>query len=332
MKYLILSTFIFALTIQANNQHEFTASARTPESTAPVKKPQQIVKITGVRFAYPLVQQWIDDFNKEYPDVQIIIESRGSTDPSQYDILIEAYEHQEDFKKQREYAYVGRYSVLPVTNSRSGLAKVYGDKGLDKELITQLFFHDIYADKEKQKIIKEPYTVYSRLQKAGAPITFANYFGYEQKDIKGKAIAGADEHILKAVLRDSTALSYLPVSLIYDRETGKPIEGISVLPVDLNGNGKVNDEEKIYADLSTVVARLQDISPEDLKNVPVGHLHFSVDKNTSNTDAVNFIKWVVANGLASLNSFGYLQPERKDMSELFASQRFKRSNGPFNKK
>ncbi len=216
---------------------------------------------------------------------------------------------------------------MPVANSKSGIAKLYLDKGLDKGLITQLFFHDIYADKEKQEEIKAPYTTYTRLQKAGAPITFASYYGYEQKDIKGKAIAGADEHILKAVLRDSTAISYLPVSLIYDRDTKKSVEGITVLPVDLNGNGRVNDEEKFYNDLPTVVQRLESTSAKDLNNVPIGYLHFSVDKKSASTDAVAFIKWVIENGQKDLSDFGYLKPEpeklEKGKSELFASKRIK---------
>jgi ABC-type phosphate transport system substrate-binding protein len=180
---------------------------------------QHVVRITGVRFAYPLVQQWIDNFNREYPDVQIIIEARGSSDPSTYDILLEAYEQPDEIKNSREYVYVARYALLPIANNKSEFAKKYGEKGLNKELIVQLFFHDIYADKEEQKKIDVPYTVYTRLQKAGAPITFSRYFGSEQKDVKGKAIAGADEHLLKALQRDSTGVSYLPLSLIYDRDT-----------------------------------------------------------------------------------------------------------------
>jgi ABC-type phosphate transport system substrate-binding protein len=329
--FFVIHIILFVLASSSSwGQQVLTAStSRSSDASASVlpKKSQQIVRITGVRFAYPLVQQWIDNYNKEYPNVQIIIESRASSDPSQYDILIEAYEHPEEVKSEREYAYIARYAVLPIANSKSAFANRFTAKGLNKDLIVQLFFHDIYADKESQKEIKDPFTVYTRLQKAGAPITFARYFGYEQKDIKGKSIAGADEHILKALLRDTTGLSYLPLSLIYDRETKKPVEGITVLPVDLNGNDKVNDDEKFYDDLSSVTQRFEEVSAKDLNNVPVEYLHLSVDKKSASAEAIAFVKWVITNGQTDLHDFGYLKPEpgklEKDKSELFASKRIK---------
>jgi phosphate transport system substrate-binding protein len=329
---LIISAFVLtiATAFPALAQEGPTASIKEGQATERVsapKKNQQAVRVTGVRFAYPLVQKWIDEFNREYPDIQVIIESRGSSDPSQYDVLIEAYEHADEIKNNREYVYIARYAILPVANSGSDFAAKYADKGLTKDLILQLFFHDIYADKENQKEIKDPYTVYTRLQKAGVPITFSSYFGYEQKDVKGKAIAGADEHLLKAILRDSTGLSYLPLSLIYDDEIKKVKNGLTVLPVDLNGNDKVNDEEKFYEDLSVVTERLDNSSPKQIKNVPIEYLHFSVDKKGVSADAITFLRWVVRNGDKDLHDFGYLKPEpqrlEKEKFEQFASKRVK---------
>lgn len=327
-----LLAILFSTGIDAWSQQEISASTdRLPatniQNVSTAKPNQQIVRITGVRFAYPLVQQWIDEFNKEYPDVQVIIESRSSNDPKEYDIMVEAYEQPDEIKEQREYVYIARYAVLPVANSKSEFAKVYGAKGLDKELITQIFFHDIYADKEEQKEIKTPYTVYTRLQKAGAPISFSHYYGYEQKDVKGKSIAGADEHLLKALLRDSTGVSYLPSPVIYDRNTSKVVPGISVLPVDLNGNGKVNDEEKFYDEVITATQRIEAARAKDLNNLPLGYLHLSVDKKGVSPHALTFLKWVVRNGEKDLNGLGYLKPEpeklEKAQFEEFASKRLK---------
>jgi phosphate transport system substrate-binding protein len=286
-----------------------------------------VVIITGTRFAYPLIQKWIDDYNAVKPEAQVIIEARGSNDPLAYDILLEAYDQDEEVKKNREYIHVARYAILPVANSKSDFAKVYSDKGLNKDLINQLFFHDIYADKEKEQKIKVPYTIYTRLQKAGAPIVFTKYFGYEQKDIKGKAIAGSDEQLFKTILRDTTGVTYLPLTLIYDHKTGKPVDGLTVLPVDFNGNGKVNDEEKFYGNLSTVIEKLENEDSKEIKNIPVEYIHLSVDKNRINPAAIEFLKWVVQNGQSDLHNFGYLKPEvnrfEKEKFEEFASRKIK---------
>ncbi len=301
-----------------------TLSWAQPQN-APVKKQPKVVVITGVRFAYPLVQKWIDDYSQVANDVQVIIESRGTNDPTQYDILIDAYEHDDQRKENREYIYIARYAVLPVANSKSDFSKTYAEKGLNKELIKQIFFNDIYADKDNEQKVKSPYTVYTRLQRAGSPIVFAKYYGYEQKDIKGKTVAGSDEHLLKAILRDSVGISYLPLSLIYDRATGNPISGLSVLPVDLNGNGRVNDDEKFYSNLSTVVRNLEEKSIKEINNIPIEYLHFSIDKQNSSPEAIAFLQWVIQNKLTDLTDFGFLQPEpsrfEKDKFVQFASKR-----------
>jgi phosphate transport system substrate-binding protein len=288
-------------------------------------KQDKIVVITGARFSYPLVQKWIDDYNKVNPDVQIIIESRGTSDPAHYDILIEAFDPDIQVKKERKYLYIARYAILPVANSNSAFTKIYAVKGLNEALIQQLFFHDLFADKQKELVIKAPYTIYTRLQKAGAPITFTKYFGFEQKDIKGKAIAGSDEHLLKALLRDTLAVSYLPLNLIYDPASKKPISGLTVLPVDLNGNGRVSDDEKFYDDLGQVIQILEEKDLKNIHNIPIAYLHFSIDKINPNPEAFAFLSWVVNNGQGNLHDFGFLKPDpdrlEKDKAEMLTSKR-----------
>lgn len=300
-----------AITAEAQSNLEISASAKVNGNyeTPTDRKQNKIVAITGVRFAYPLVQKWIDDYAKINPEVQVIIESRGTTDPAKYDILIEAYEPDAETKKSRDYVYVARYAILPVANSSSTFSKEYNTKGLNRNLIKQLFFHDIFLAKKDQVEVKAPYTIYTRLQKAGSPITFSTYFGYQQKDIKGKSIAGSDEHLLKAVLRDSTGLTYSPLNLVYDLQTRKPIKSLSILPVDLNGNDKVSDDEKFYEDLSTVIQRLEEKSQKEINNVPIEYLNLSIERNSANPEALSFLQWIIKNGENDLHAFGFLKPE-----------------------
>jgi phosphate transport system substrate-binding protein len=132
---------------------------------------------------------------------------------------------------------------------------------------------------------------------------------------------------VKALLRDTTAVSYLPLPVIYDQKTKKPIEGLTVLPVDLNGNGRVSGDEKFYDELTAVISKLESKNPKDLKNIPIAYLHLSVDKQNASPEAIDFLKWVNENGQADLHSFGYLAPEakrfEKEKFNEFASKRGK---------
>lgn len=292
--------------------------------TADVKQSTTVVRMTGVRFAYPLVEKWIERYSNVRPDVQIVIEWRGTQDPAQVDILVEAYPHPEEIAQQREYVYIARYAIVPVANSKSAFAATYGVKGLNNQLIKQVFFHDIFADKNDEQKIAAPYTTYTRLQKAAAPIVFANYFKFEQKDLKGKAIAGSDDHLLKAVLRDSTGVSFLPLALAYTPSTGLPVAGLTVLPVDLNGNDRINDEEKFYDNLGQVIQRLSNVNANDVRNLPIEHVHLSVDKKSTNREALDFVRWVISNGLTDLKDFGFFPPDpsrlQKEKFEQFATK------------
>lgn len=304
--------FLLATTTSIFGQSDTPkASEGIRSGVAPDSPPQKVVVVTGARFSYKLVEKWIDEYNKVNPHVQIIVESRGSADPLQYDILAEVYEHEAEIKKGREYINVGRYAILPVANGASTFAGIYQEKGLNTDLMNQIFFHDIFSDTEKRKPIQTPYTVYTRLQKAGVPVVFSKYFGHEQKDLKGTSIAGADAHLLRALLRDSTGVTYLPLPLIYDEHTRKPVEGLAVLPVDLNGNKKVNDEEKFYDTIDRVVEKLEAEDPGKINNIPVEYLHLSVDKEQASDEAIDFLKWVNEHGQVHLHAFGYLKPEAK---------------------
>jgi phosphate transport system substrate-binding protein len=113
--------------------------------------------------------------------------------------------------------------------------------------------------------------------------------------------------------------------LIYDQQTRKAIDGLTVLPVDLNGNGRINDEEKFYSNVDQVIERLEKKAVADIKNVPIEYFHLSVDKQTVSQEAIDFLKWVSQNGKSDLHDYGFLLPETKNAENEkfneFASKR-----------
>jgi len=279
------------------------------------------IVITGARFTYPLVEKWIKEYKEANPAVKVVIEPRTTTDPSKYDLLIEAYES-EKVTEDREYLYLGKYAIIPVANASSKFAKFYGDKGLTRDLLEQAFFHNLFDSKESD--LKAEFTVYTRLQKAGVPTTFAQYFGFEQEKIKGKGIAGSDEHLIKAVLGDSAGVTYNNPGLLYDLQKRTVLPGLAIIPVDANDNGHVSKDEKFYDNLDALLTRLEEGS--EIKNIPTEYFHLSIAKHGYNPEALKFLRWVIQNSQEDLHAFGFLKPDQKRFNaekekfEQFASK------------
>lgn len=276
-------------------------SATSPDSVS-------VVVITGARFLYPLLEHWIDAYVKENPSVQLIIDSRGSNDPLHYDILAEVRTSDDALLRGRQVVNVGRYAVLPVTHRASPLAEAYGEKGLTVEQIKEIFFDDIFKGESKRPVLVA-YTPYRRLQRAGVPEVFSRTFGYTQKDLKGNAIAGADAHIVKALLRDTEGVSFLPISLIYDVNSREINEGLALLPFDLDGNNRISDDERLRGDLDELIATIESAEPRSVKHLPVADIHLSVDKSRAHPEALAFLRWVSEQGHTALHAYGFLLPE-----------------------
>lgn len=64
---------------------------------------------------------------------------------------------------------------------------------------------------------------------------------------------------------DSTGIYYLPTPLIFGPATKKPVNGLSVIPVDLDGNGRINDDARFYDDRATVIQKLEQADQKDIQ-------------------------------------------------------------------
>ncbi len=264
------------------------------------------VVISGEPLAESLVNQWIKDYKGEGKQA-IVFEARAKKS----DVSIEFLDSQKSNTKGTAYFSVAKVAILPVAVSHSGIAVELGKKGLTEETLKSLFFEDFFPASGNSAIDGIPHEIYTRLGDKGVPVLFSRFFGFDPLNIKGKAIGGNDLHVLRAMGNDANAVSFNALNLLYDNVGRKPIKGFEILPVDLDGNGKVSKEEAFYTDLDQVLQRLQEIDPKDLKNIPVGQLQIAINLETAGSEALSFLKWVLENGQLSLSKYGFLSPEAK---------------------
>lgn len=262
------------------------------------------IVMTGARFFYPILEKWIADYEAEYPGKQVTLIARGMSDPEGVELVVDAYPDLGGLDPQASDVFqLARYAVLPIANAQSAFAKTYAPKGLSEKEIKALYFNDLLAENDQKTQAPASSIFYTRLQKAGLPTAFAQHYGYGQSRIKGKAIAGADEHLLKAVQKDPEGVGYATPALAYDVQTRLPKEGLTVIPTDLDGNGKVSAEEKAPANLDALLAAIQAEKGKGLPIAPI-YLHFKTENHS--LAALHFAQWLLEKGTKDLAHFGYL--------------------------
>lgn len=258
------------------------------------------INVSDARFTAPLLEKLIKEYKKVDPDFQAqVLTHDGAESDARVSLDNEA-----------SATILGRYIVLPIANSQNVLLenkKVR--KGLNGKLTKQIFVLKDYLealDAEENGEKELPGTVYSLTgSKAITTKAFANALHVSPNKIKGKKIVGREENALTAVQNHNDAVSFNVASLVYDTQSKKPVSGLTVLPIDIDDNGKITEEERsafgTITQLTEYIDHLSDIS------VPIGNIYF----DTQNPKAAVFANWVSQNGQQLLHEYGYLRANTK---------------------
>lgn len=288
---------------------------------------QSKIILTGSRFTYPLVERWMAEYTKLHPEVVIKINPRGGVDADSANLIINAHElSPEEIRPGYRVVNISRYILLPVASSKNPKVKEYQENGINEKTIKKIFFdkYDPFEEQEvskksieKDKTLLSGLTLYTREQKACAPTTFARYYGFEQPDLRGKRIGGDDKHLIQAILKDSTGITYNNPGFIYDLKTRKVREGLTILPPDLNNNGKLDTEEKIYDNLDVLIAALE---KKKLEGIVYGNINLSFPQDPGKNKALTeFVLWILKNGQQYIHEYSFLNLESDDLNRQISS-------------
>jgi phosphate transport system substrate-binding protein len=269
-----------------------------------------VVKVRGTRLTYPLVKKWIIEFKKEYPGISVSIAPQAPADSIDFNIL--AYALSSD--GEREAVVVSRYIQLPVANSeRPGLSNLQS-QGLTEQNLRNLFFSPATPSFLASSQSQTPIALYVRDKPVCAVKAFATHFGDDPKSIKGIGVNGDDQDLAEAVRKDINGLSFNNLGFIYDVKTRKISEGLAVIPLDLNENGKVDKDEQIYDDLDHVIGFIEKTHHSKFVNEEVNFL-FNKNKKANNRSAGIFLNWVLTTGQKFNHDLGFLSVDSKELAD-----------------
>jgi phosphate transport system substrate-binding protein len=148
----------------------------------------------------------------------------------------------------------------------------------------------------------ETINVYTRSDSAGAAEMWALFSqGAGQEDLTGTAV-NADPGLAEAVRQDPLGVGYNNIGFSYDQATGVPIEGLKIIPLDLNGNGQIDPDEDFY----TTRDQLTDAIAADVYPFPPARALYLVTKGEPSPVIADFYRWVLTEGQILVPDAGYV--------------------------
>ncbi len=279
-------------------------------------EPQGSLRLSGAWALYPMAVRWAEEFQNSYPDIHISV-SAGGTGKGMSDVLAGRVDIS---MCSREVApleaargavaiTVCKDAVVAVINARNPVWQDLQRKGVGKETLAALWLRgEVQTWGAVAGTAREaPLHIYTRSDACGAAETWANYLGGTQAGLKGARVFG-DPGIRDAVRRDPLALGYNNVNYAYDPRTGKPAAGLTILPLDVNGNGVLEKEEDFYRTREELVAAIR---RGDYPSPPARDLYFVVKGSPTNEPLRAFLRWVLTDGQKFVPESGYLHPPAK---------------------
>lgn len=270
------------------------------------------ISISGAWALYPLAVRWAEEFQKENPGVKIDLQA-GGAGKGMADVLAGLVDigmvsrdiNPEELARGALPLAVARDAVVGTINQNNPFLKAILERGLTGAVLKDIFIEGKVRFWEELLGLpgQTPINVYVRSDACGAAETWAAFLGAHQEDLKGVAIYG-DPGLAEAVRRDPYGLGFNNLNFAYNPGTLKPHPGLVILPLDLDGNGRIGPEEDFYQDRHQLTAAIdRGLYPSP----PARDLYLVVKKTAVRPLALSFLEWVLTRGQDLSEEAGYLK-------------------------
>lgn len=263
------------------------------------------INIADAQFTRPLIEKLVGEYQKQNPEFKAEIVS-SAVDGGDATVSITS-------DRNDTQGTIAHYVLLPIANENNAiLGEKKVQKGLNNKVTREIFVEktlDEYIDTRDKKQL--PGTVYS-LSGRHATTTelLANSLNVGVKDIKGKKVIGNEENVITVVKKRPDAIAFDVASLVYDSNTRKPVSGLKVLPVDIDGNGRVSDDERnAIASLDAFADYISSRGTDS--SLPTGSVR--VSSQNKNVDA--FLLWASTAGQDYVGNLGYLRSNNREIAQ-----------------
>jgi phosphate transport system substrate-binding protein len=282
---------------------------------------QGTIVVSGAWALYPLMVRWAEEFRVLHPGVAFDI-SAGGAGKGMADALANAVDigmvsreiYPAEIAKGALGISVAKDAVLPTVSTQNPVLDELMQQGIPLEIFAGIFItgeFTTWGQVVGRSEITDPIHVFTRSDACGAAATWAQYVGGEQEDLLGVGVYG-DPGLLDAVIKDPLGIGYNNLNYAYDAETGRPVAGAMIIPVDVDGDGSITADEAYALKEQAVRAVATGHYPS-----PPGRDLNLVSQGKPEGLVKAFLTWILTSGQAYVGEAGYVAlPQDKLAVEL----------------
>jgi phosphate transport system substrate-binding protein len=278
---------------------------------------RESLSLSGAWALYPLAVRWQEEFQKTHPGVNIDVQA-GGAGKGIVDVLggvvdigmVSREILPAEVGKGAVALAVAKDAVVATVNRKNPFLADILRRGLRRDDLLEIWMKrtTVYWEGVLGRNGRTPLHVFTRADACGAAETWAAFLGGHQEDLAGVGVYG-DPGLAEAVRRDPLAIGFNNVNFAYDAKTLKPVAGLEVCPLDLDGNGVIDPAERIYATRDDLVRA---IATNVYPSPPARDLYFVIKGKAGRRLLAEFLEWVLVEGQQYVAEMGYipLAPER----------------------
>lgn len=278
------------------------------------------ISISGAWALYPMTLKWAEEFQKANPGVKIDVQAGGAGKG-----IVDVLAGMVDFGMVSRDVHPQEVEkgALPIAVTKDGVVATISEKNpflndILKKGLTKSHFLDIWITGKITtwgQVLgtqdKAAVHVFTRSDACGAAETWAAYFGKRQEDLDGVGVYG-DPGLADAIRRDTLGIGYNNINFAYDAKSLRPVSGIAIAPIDLDGNGKIDAGESVYATRDDIT---QAIAKNIYPSPPARDLYLVAKGKPKNRAAVEFLRWVLTDGQKYVPETGYIPLTKEKLAE-----------------
>lgn len=279
------------------------------------------ISLSGAFALYPLAQQWAEAFKQQHPDVRIDISAggagKGMTDALGGLVDLGMLSRDVDSSEIVKGAFplaVAKDAVVPVISVTNPNYDKLVATGIKKSIGIEVWINEsvkTWGDFLGDQSVKDELHTYTRSDACGAAETFAKWLGKKQENLKGTAVYG-DPGVVKALQDDKLGIGMVNIAFAYDTKTLAPVKGTTPIPIDVNENGKIDEDENFYADKKQLC---QAIADGKYPSPPARKLYL-VSKGKPSGVTKAFIDFILSKeGQAINETIGYISLTEAEYTE-----------------